>query len=262
MQRPVRAVSLEAIPRATWLYRALLLGCRAVAAALGWRMELRGAEHLPVDRDGMPAGGWIAAGVPHRTWVEPFVLALLLPVEPRLVFLGDARAITRSPVRRLLFRAIGGVVPIWPRGGAAAFRDHVEVASRILASGAVFALFPEIGPPAPVGSARSLSPGIGYIALRTGAPVVPLVLGGTHELYLRRRFVVDVLPALDGRDLAGLPASEPAPRPGSREERQAAHRIAAALHERTASAVAATWRAAEPRPGAPRRWRWLTGILR
>ena len=60
-----------------------------------------GRQHLPRTADGAPAGGWIAAGLPHRTWVDPFVVTLDLPVEPRLTFFGDGRAIFRSRLAAL-----------------------------------------------------------------------------------------------------------------------------------------------------------------
>ncbi|MDO8484107.1 MAG: hypothetical protein Q7S35_04105 [Candidatus Limnocylindrales bacterium] len=55
--------------------------------------------------------------MPHRTWVDPFVVADNLPIEPRLVFFGDGPAMFRSRWRRWVFRRIGGVIPIWPGGG-------------------------------------------------------------------------------------------------------------------------------------------------
>ena len=48
-------------------------------------------------RDGRPAGGWIAAGMPHRTWVDPFVVADDLPVEPRLSSSATARRSSAPP---------------------------------------------------------------------------------------------------------------------------------------------------------------------
>ena len=60
-----------------------------------------------------------------------------LPVEPRLVFFGDGPAIFRSAWRRLVFRQIGGVIPIRPGGGRAAVSAHLAAASHALASGAV-----------------------------------------------------------------------------------------------------------------------------
>jgi 1-acyl-sn-glycerol-3-phosphate acyltransferase len=249
-------------PRASRLYRVLLAGCRAIARVLGFRMTLEGAEHLPRRPDGSPAGGWIAAGLPHRTWVDPFVLALLLPVEPRLMFLGDGAAIYRSWWRRLIIRRIGGVVPIWKGRAGKAFDAHVAAAQSVIDAGAVFCLFPEVGPAVPVERARPLSPGIAYFSLRTGAPIVPLVLGGTHELYLGRRIVLRALPAVTALELAGLPADAVAPRPESPEEREIARRAAEALHAMTAPAVVAAHLAVEPPPDARRRMRWLTHAFR
>jgi 1-acyl-sn-glycerol-3-phosphate acyltransferase len=222
---------------------------------------LEGAEHLPRMNDGRPAGGWIAAGIPHRTWIEPFVLVLLLPLEPRPTFLGDGRAIFRSPLRRLVFRVLGGVVPIWPGGRRDAFEAHVEAAESVIRAGAVFALFPEIGPPVPVGVARPLGAGLGYFALRTGVPIVPLVLGGTHEIYRGRRIVMRVLPPVGARQLAGIGPGDELPAVGTPAERDAAHRIVSAVHASTASSVAEAHAAAEPPHGMRKRWRWLTGLF-
>jgi len=247
--------------RASRLYRALLAGSRMIGRLLGIRLRLEGAEHLPRTTDGRPAGGWIAAGVPHRTWVDPFVLALLLPVEPRLVWLGDGPAIFRSRLRRVVFRRIGGVIPIWPGGGRRAVDAHLEGARAALDAGAVFALFPEVGKAVPVDLARPFGAGLGYVALRTGAPIVPLVLGGTHELYLGRRLVLRVLPQVTARELAGLEPDEPLPPHEGREEQDAAHRVVEALHALTAEAVASTHRAVEPAPGGRKQWRGLTHLF-
>jgi 1-acyl-sn-glycerol-3-phosphate acyltransferase len=249
-------------PRAPWLYRLLLRLIRIVGrGVLGFRLEMRGAEQLPRDADGRPAGGWIAAGLPHRTWVDPFVLVDLLPVEPRLVFMGDGRAIFRSRLRRLVFRAVGGVVPIWPGSGPAAFASHLEAVASVVEAGAVLVLFPEAGPPVPVVRARPLGKGIAYFALRTGAPIVPLVLGGTHELFRGRRIVLEALPPLTARELGGLPQDAQLPEPGSPAERAFADRVVEALHARTADAVLRAHDSAEPAPGSPRRWTWLTGLF-
>lgn len=250
-----------ASPRAPLLYRALLHVLHVSARLLGFRLELQGSEHLPRTSAGAPAGGWIAAAMPHRTWIEPFVLVELLAVEPRLIFLGDGRAIFRSPLRRLAFRMLGGVVPIWPGGGREAFEAHVEAAESVIGAGAVFALFPEVGPPVPVGRARPLSPGLGYFALRTGAPIVPLVLGGTDELYRGRRIVLRVLPPATATELAAPLVDARVPEPGSRAEREAAHAVVSALQERVAAAVAETHRLAEPAAGTRKHWRWLTGLF-
>jgi 1-acyl-sn-glycerol-3-phosphate acyltransferase len=249
-------------PRAPWLYRLLLRLIRLVGrGVLAFRLEMRGEDRLPRDADGRPTGGWIAAGLPHRTWIDPFVLVDLLPVEPRLIFMGDGRAIFRSRLRRLLFRAVGGVVPIWPGSGPSAFGSHLEAVASVVEAGAVLVIFPEVGPAVPIERARPLGKGIAYFALRTGAPIVPLVLGGTHELFRGRRIVLDVLQPITAGELGGLPPDARMPEPGSPAERALADRIVEALHARTAEAVARAHEAAKPAPGSPRPWRWLTALF-
>jgi len=247
------------VARASWVYRLLLRAVRVLGRGFfGFRTEIVGADLLPRDAAGAPAGGWIAAGLPHRTWVDPFVVADNLPIEPRLVFFGDGRAIFRSRWRRLVFRAIGGVIPIWPGGGRAAVETHLAAAGAALSDGAVLCLFPETGPATPPGTARPLGLGVAYFALRTGAPIVPIVLGGTHELYRGRRFRLQVLPPVTARELAGLAANDPLPEPWTRIEREAAHRVVAALHALTVEPIAAAHRATTLTSGAHKRWRWLT----
>ncbi|HEX5148215.1 MAG TPA: 1-acyl-sn-glycerol-3-phosphate acyltransferase [Candidatus Limnocylindrales bacterium] len=256
--RPVGFIGVPSA-RASWFYRLLLLAVRGLGRGVfGFRTGVVAAELLPRDASGSPAGGWIAAGLPHRTWVDPFILADNLPVEPRLAYFGDGPAIFRSRWRRFVFRRIGGVIPIWPGGGRAAVDAHLAAASQALAAGCVLCLFPETGPATPPGTARPLGLGVAYFALRTGAPVVPIVLGGSHELYRRRRFLLQVLPPMTARELAGLTADAALPEPWTPAERDAAHRIVRALHARTAEPIAAAHRATEPPAGVRKRWRWLT----
>lgn len=261
MHRRAALANASVAPGAPWLWKWLVALFRLVAHLLGLRLELWGAEFLPRSTDGRPVGSWIAAVVPHRTWIDPFVLAVLLPREPRPAFLGDARAIFRSPLRRIAFRLLGGVVPIQRGGGGAAFEEHVAAAVRVVEAGAVLVVFPEVGPPVPPGIARPLSPGCAYFALRSGAPIVPLVLGGNDELYRGRRIQLRVLGARTVRDLGGLDPAASLPAPGSLGERALAHRIGAELRRLTEADVAAAQAACAPPSGAPRRWRWLTHLF-
>ena len=243
-------------------YRVLLAGARLVGRGLLLlRPRLIGAEHLPRTPDGRPAGGWIAAGMPHRTWVDPFLVADLLPTEPRLVFFGDGRAMFRSRLRRAAVELIGGVIPIWPGGGRAAVDTHLAAVRDALDAGAVVVIFPEIGPPVPPGRARPLGAGVAYFALRTGAPIVPLVIGGSEDLYLGRRLRLVAMPAVSALELAGIDPSSGPPPPWSPDERDAAARIQAALHARCAPVVAAVHRSTQDRPGARRVGRRLTTLF-
>jgi 1-acyl-sn-glycerol-3-phosphate acyltransferase len=257
VERPTGLIG-PASPRPTLGYRLVALAIRGIGRGVfGFRTEVLGLEHLPRQPDGGTAGGWIAAGLPHRTWVDPFVVLDALPREPRLVFFGDGPAIYRSAWRRWLVRRVGGVIPIWPGGGRAAVDAHLAGAQVALDAGAIVCLFPETGPATPPGTARPLGLGVAYFALRSGRPIVPMILGGTHELYRGRRFRLIVLRPIDARELAGLAPDAALPAPWSPAERDAVHRIATRLHDLTAGDVAAAHDATVPPPGTRKVWRWL-----
>ena len=83
------------------------------------------------------------------------------------------------------------------RSGAAgwAWTGTSPSARAVVGNGGVFVQMPEgtvSGPPGRIGPFR---PGAALIAIRTGAPVVPLVMAGTEELYIGRRMATKVLPA-------------------------------------------------------------------
>jgi 1-acyl-sn-glycerol-3-phosphate acyltransferase len=245
--------------RATRTYRWLLRACDLIRGSIfAIRIDVIGLDRLPKDPTGRPAGGWIAAGAPHRTWIDPFVVALALPLEPRLTYFGDGRAIFRSRWRRFVFGRIGGVIPIWPGGGRSAVEAHIAGASSALDARAVLCLFPESGPAVPVGTARPFGLGIGYFALRSGAPLVPLALAGTEDLYRGRRVRLEILEPVTWQALIGEPQGSTPPAPWSPAERGTARRIVVALHERMSSAVASGHEATVVPPDVRRRWRWLT----
>ncbi|HZM72988.1 MAG TPA: 1-acyl-sn-glycerol-3-phosphate acyltransferase [Candidatus Polarisedimenticolia bacterium] len=256
-------------PRASWAYRVAMLAFRVlIRGVFGIRITVEGATNLPRTSSGAPAGGWIAAGLPHRTWIDPFAVALVLPMEPRLVFFGDGRAMFRTAWRRFWVRQIGGIIPIWVRRYVPGVEredvmaTYTAAVSSALSAGTILAIFPETGPPVPVDQARPFGRGLAYFALRTGAPIVPLIIGGSDVLFRGRRIVVRVLPPVDARTLAGLDATVPAPEAGSRDERLASRRATDALQALTAPHVPEVRALAEPPPGTPRRWLWLTHVWR
>ena len=235
---------------------------RLLAGLLRVRLVLEGAEHLPRDEQGRPRCGWIAAVVPHRTWIDPFVPWILLPARPRFAFFGDARVMARSPLRRFVVGRLGGVIPISASRDPRAIDVHIEAAKAVLDAGAVFMVMPETGRASALGELRRLGGGMAYIALRTGAPIVPLVLGGNDELYVGRRIVLRVLPPMDPLGMAGVASRDRRPEPGSTAERDAAHRLTSAFAEGVRSAVADVDRSAQPPTGARKRGRFLTKLFR
>ena len=207
--------------KGSWLYRGLRVVARLVIFGL-FRMHIRtsGREHLP-------AGGYLLVAAAHRGWMDPFVVMHALPTEPRSWFLGSAPSTFTSRWRERLIHRVGGLLPVW-RGGVGV-DGHVAAARAVVANGAVFAQMPEgtvSGPPGRIGPFRD---GWAIIALRTDAPIVPLAMAGTEELYLGRRMASRVLPATDARTLAGLAPGAPMPERGTREELATARRMSDAL---------------------------------
>lgn len=206
-------------------------------------------------QENRPTAPFIIAAAVHRSWLDALVLIEVFPFEPRIWFIASGPAAFRTPIRRLFMRAVGGILPVY-RGGYS-IDSSVASARAVVRAGAVLGFFPEgsrTGPPDALAPFRG---GIGYLALRTGAQVVPVALAGTKELYLGKRMAVRILPPVEPLVFAGLAA---APAEGSREERDAARRITSGLREILEPHVLelAAW-TADP-PDAPRRLRWVSHL--
>jgi 1-acyl-sn-glycerol-3-phosphate acyltransferase len=206
--------------RASLRYRGLRLLARFVIFGL-LRFRIRRSG-----QDRVPAGGYLLVAAAHRGWMDPFVVMHALPVEPRAWFLGSAPSTFTSRSRERFVHAIGGLLPVW-RGGVR-IDQHVESAGAVVGNGGVFVQMPEGTVSGPAGTTGPFRIGWAVIALRTGAPVVPLAMAGTEELYLGRRMASEVLPATSVRAL--VPAWDGVvPGAGSREELELAREATAAL---------------------------------
>jgi len=173
----------------------------------------------------LPRHGYLLIGAAHRGWMDPFVVIHALPVEPRAWFLGSGPSTFTARWREVLIHRLGGLLPVW-RGGVGV-DQHVASARAVLANGGVFVQMPEgtvSGPPGRIGPFRN---GAALIALRTGAPIVPLAIAGTEELYLGRRMATRVLPPTSAREILGEAWDGVLPEAGSREELELARRLTA-----------------------------------
>jgi 1-acyl-sn-glycerol-3-phosphate acyltransferase len=239
--------------RASWTYRIVRLLVRAICFGLfRFRIATSG-------QDEVPAGGYLLVAAAHRGWMDPFVVMHAVPPEPRCWILGSGPSTFTAPWREWLIRRVGGLLPVW-RGGVG-IDQHVTAARAVLASGAVFVQMPEgtiSGPPGRLGAMRS---GWAVIALRTDAPILPVAMAGTEELYIGRRMASRVLPLTTVRELAGWAPDAPLPATGSRAELDAARLITDRLAERLGPAVEALHATTVDPPDHPRRFRrrltWL-----
>ncbi len=239
----VRAGLAYRLARAT--VRALLVG------ACGFRVDAAGREHLP-------AGGYLLLAAVHRGWMDPFLALDAVPAEPRVWSLGSGPSAFDRPWKEQLLRFVGGVLPVW-RGGVG-IDAHVAAARAVLERGGVFSTFVEGTIGGPPDRPTPFRHGAFVIALRTGAPIVPLAVAGTEVLYRGKRFATRILPPLTMAELVGEGWAG-VPEPGSRDELAAARRAAERLEEILGPVVAAIHPGTVDPPSRPRRWPWLTGLL-
>jgi 1-acyl-sn-glycerol-3-phosphate acyltransferase len=217
-----------------------------------FKIDTAGQEHLP-------AGGYLIVGAAHRGWMDPFVVLHALPTQPRVWFLGSAPSTFTSRWREWLIHRIGGLLPVW-RGGIGV-EQHVASARAVTANGGVFAQMPEGTVSGPAGRIGPFRVGWALIALRTGAPIVPLAMAGTEELYLGKRMSSRILPATSIAGLLGDGWHGARPAEGSREELNLARRVTDALAERLDPVVEGLYPGTVDPPNHPRRLRrrltWL-----
>jgi 1-acyl-sn-glycerol-3-phosphate acyltransferase len=235
------------------LYRFIRLVARFVLfGVFRFRLSTEGQEQLP-------RGGYLLVGAAHRGWMDPFVVLHAIPVQPRAWFLGSAPSTFTSRWRERLIHRLGGLLPVW-RGGIG-IEQHVASARAVIANGGVFVQMPEGTVSGPAGRIGPFRSGWAVIALRTDAPIVPLAMAGTDELYLGRRMASRVLPVTSARALAGLPPDTPLPIEGSREELEVAGRMSDRLAGMLGPVVVELHARTVDPPGHPRplrrRLTWL-----
>jgi 1-acyl-sn-glycerol-3-phosphate acyltransferase len=235
------------------LFRLAVLLARVVLfGVFRFRIDASGREHLP-------SGGFLLVGAVHRGWMDPLLVIHALPLEPRAWFLGSGPSAFSARWREWLIRRLGGMLPVW-RGGVGV-GQHVASARAVLGAGGVFVLMPEGGVTGPPDRLAPFRVGAALIALRTGAPIVPLAIAGTGELYLGKRMASRILPPTSAAALLGdgwdgmLPAEE------SREELELARRLTDRFAEFLGPVVTELYPGTVDPPSRRRRWRGLTWLL-
>lgn len=205
---------------------------------LGFRFQIEGIEHVPA---GEPV---IVAGGPHRSWIDPFLIIIALPASPRVVYLGSAQAMFNRRWKRLLFRLMGGVVPVSSLGQLN--REGLETSLAILDGGHRLGVFPEgwgqfeQDPETLTGFKR----GVAFLSQRSGRRVLPVGLGGTQRLWRGKTLHVRICPPRAALD----------PAAGKLEQEA----YVAGLRTTIQAAIPPTEPAAA---GQGRAWQWLTNLL-
>jgi len=187
--------------------------CVVVLAFGGiYRCRARGTELLP-------ARGPAILAVNHQANIDPVIVGMTFDRPIR--FMAKKELFSFAPLGRLI-AALGAFPVDRGAGDRAALRTSLDA----LAEGGVLMMFPE-GHRYPDDEIHEFLPGVGMIALRSGAPVIPVVSKGTPEMWRDGRPGFPALRVLVGEpvDLSDLTGR------GSKVYVEAARRMQAAVAE-------------------------------
>lgn len=166
-------------------YRLLLAGILPPARLL-FRIRVAGRGNVPRSRPYIVVAN-------HGGWLDIPALLLALPPRPRVNFLADPTFLRTSRWKRLVTHQVGGVLPIPDAPPGAGWR----LAARCIERGAPVVFFAEGRFEAREGRLLRFHRGFAWTALHTGAPVVPVGISGTHDLWLRKRVLVRIGAAIE-----------------------------------------------------------------
>jgi glycerol-3-phosphate dehydrogenase (NAD(P)+) len=151
-------------PVVYWIVRAILQPFFHVYLRLG-RI---GREHIP-------ASGPVILASNHRSFLDPFVIAVM--ARRPIYFVAKKELFLFHPAVSWLLGALGA----FPIDRGASDQDAMATARAILERGEVVLMFPE-GTRIRPGSLGVPKRGVGRLALETGAPVVPVAVIGTEAV--------------------------------------------------------------------------------
>ena len=138
------------------------------------RPRVIGAEHIPA------SGGAILASN-HLSVVDSIYLPLML--DQPVTFAAKSEYFTGNrPGLRLmgLYLKATGQLSV-DRAGARAAQEMLDAALALLRSGELFGIYPE-GTRSPDGRLYRGRPGVGWLALKSGLPVIPVAMIGTDRV--------------------------------------------------------------------------------
>jgi 1-acyl-sn-glycerol-3-phosphate acyltransferase len=136
---------------------------------VAWRIDVRGLEHVP-------ATGPAILCPNHISVLDSFFVPVML--RRRITYVGKAEYLDDWKTR-WLFPALG-MIPIDRTGGDAA-QAALDLAARTLERGELFGIYPE-GTRSRDGLLHKGRTGAARLALRTGAPIIPVGILGTDAI--------------------------------------------------------------------------------
>ncbi|MDA0567882.1 1-acyl-sn-glycerol-3-phosphate acyltransferase [Streptomonospora sp. S1-112] len=146
-----------------------------------WPLHTEGLHHIPAE-------GPVILAANHLSNIDPLFIGVAVPRPVTFIAKQELFAEANLP-QRLFARALRaiGQLSVDRRPGQGS-QEAMEHSLKALAEGAVFGIFPE-GSRSPDGRLHRGQTGLAWLALTSGAPVVPLALAGTNRILPRGRRV-------------------------------------------------------------------------
>ena len=154
-------------------YRIVIGLCRALFRAFGLRITVSGADRLPAD-------GPVVVAANHSSFLDFMFVGLAGVQRGRLVRFMAKESVFRSRLSGPLMRAMSHI-PVDRAHGELAARQ----ALRAVQAGEAVGVYPEatIGRAFVVKDRADFRRGAAYLALATGAPLVPVAHWGIHRIF-------------------------------------------------------------------------------
>ena len=138
------------------------------------RLQIRGRENLPPN-------GPIIAVFNHLNLIDPPLhIISILPRDSIVMAKEELFRYWPIPIFGILMR-IAEAFPVRRRGTAEERQEAMRHAEKVLAEGLVFGMYPE-GTRSKAGHLKEAYHGCAIIALRSGAPLIPVCIWGTEKL--------------------------------------------------------------------------------
>ena len=138
------------------------------------RLQIRGRENLP-------RNGPIIAVFNHLNLIDPPLhIISILPRDSIVMAKEELFRYWPIPIFGILMR-IAEAFPVRRRGSTEERQEAMRYAEKVLAEGLVFGIYPE-GTRSKAGRLKEAYHGCAIIALRSGAPLIPVCIYGTEKL--------------------------------------------------------------------------------
>jgi 1-acyl-sn-glycerol-3-phosphate acyltransferase len=135
----------------------------------------------------------------HLGWLDSFLILATFPAEPRIHFLGATELLVTRRFQWAMVKSVAGFIPVTRHASPdTVLFSHVN---RCLQRGGVVALYPEGNYGPTEGAIMPFKKGFAHLAIDNDAPILPVALSGTKDIWLRKTVRIIIGPLIDTRGL-------------------------------------------------------------